>query len=182
LLGVVGRATASTPTGPWTVDGEPVLKPGGFGEWDTGEVGNVDVLRYEDGYVMYYAGSKGIGMATSPDGVEWTKYDNPETCTPPFAESDPVIAMPAPAGQHDPNVVRTVQSWQMINRSERGLEYSTSMDGITWTPVAQKPLVSSVDLGKMVWYSAFIVRDQSAYLYFEAGSSKTSIYLATWAE
>jgi hypothetical protein len=31
---VIGRATAESPLGPWIVDEEPVLLPGGDGEWD----------------------------------------------------------------------------------------------------------------------------------------------------
>ena len=182
LTGLVGRATASSPIGPWTVDPEPVLKPGENGEWDAGDVGHVDVIPSDKGYVMYYSSELGIGMATSPDGIKWTKYNDPATSEAAFAKSDPVIAVPAPVGQHDPNVVHTDHGWQMVYRSDRGLEYTTSADGIHWDSATEKPLISPVDLQKTIWYSAFIVQDETAYLYFEAGSRNTSTYLATWTE
>jgi len=182
LTGLVGRATASSPTGPWTVDPEPVLKPGESGEWDAGDVGHVDVIRTNKGYVMYYSSKLGIGMATSPDGIEWIKYDNPATSEAAFAKSDPVLAVPAPYGEHDPNVAYADRGWQMVYRSNRGLEYTTSADGIHWDSAIGKPLISAVDLRKTIWYSAFIVQDETAYLYFEAGGHNTSTYLATWTE
>jgi hypothetical protein len=182
VAGLVGRATASAPTGPWIVDPEPVLKPGETGEWDAGIIGHVDIILVEEGYIMYYSSDQGIGMATSTDGIHWTKYDDPTTLEAPFADSDPVIAIPAPYGQHDPNVVRTRNRWQMVYRSNRGLEYATSADGVHWSEALDKPLISSVDLQKTIWYSAFIIQNETAYLYFEAGGGKTSTYLATWTE
>jgi hypothetical protein len=183
LIGVVGRATAPDPTGPWAVDPEPVLAPGKSGEWDAGNVGNVDVIRTDDGYSMYYAGAQGIGLATSPDGIVWTKYDDPAMSEAPFVDSDPVIALPAPVGEHDPNVVRTAQGWRMVYRSDRGLEYAASADGMHWTLFTEAPLVSGIkDLRTMIWYSAFVIHDRTAYLYFEAGNQNTSTYLATWEE
>jgi len=182
LIGIVGRATASSPTGPWTVDAEPVLKPGEEGEWDAGRVGNVEVIQTDKGFTMYYATKLGIGMATSPDGIQWTKYDDPATSEAPFADSDPVVDMPAPMGDLDPNVVYTGQDWQMVTRSEPGLVYGTSADGIHWTLADQKPIVSSTELQKVIWFSAFLIQDETAYLYFEAGDQNTSVYLATWKE
>lgn len=181
LSGLVGRATASSPNGPWIVEPEPVLRPGESGEWDAGDVGHVDVIHSDEGYVMYYSSDKGIGMATSPDGIQWTKYDDPATREAPFADSDPVISVAAPYGQLDPNVVHPDHGWQMVYRSDRGLEYATSADGINWK-LTEQPLISALDVKKTIWYSAFLVHDGTAYLYFEAGSSSTSTYLATWIE
>jgi hypothetical protein len=41
-----------------------------------------------------------IGYATSTDGIMWTKYDNPATTNPPYAESDPVL-VPGSPGTYD---------------------------------------------------------------------------------
>ncbi len=56
----------------------PVLKGGSVGEWDNNGVGYPTVMQIGDGsYVMWYGGgsgtNKGIGFATSPDGIAWTK-------------------------------------------------------------------------------------------------------------
>ena len=46
---------------------------------------------------MWYGASDGdnfrIGYATSSDGIAWTKYDDPSTTAPPYAESDPVLGL-----------------------------------------------------------------------------------------
>ena len=119
--GFIGRATAPAPEGPWTFDEEPVLSPGGDGEWDDLQVMRVNVLPVDDGYVMYYAGvdSDGsrIGMATSDDGITWTKYDDPETTEAPYAESDPILE-PVVEWEGNwlgrPEVVKTDDGWVML--------------------------------------------------------------------
>ena len=65
--------------------GNPILKPGGPGEWDAGALGSMSVLKVGDTYHMYYEawGVRGndpkdyhslqIGHATSSDGIHWVK-------------------------------------------------------------------------------------------------------------
>ncbi|HUE97880.1 MAG TPA: hypothetical protein VMN99_01425, partial [Anaerolineales bacterium] len=94
--GEIGRATAPAPTGPWTIDPDPLLRPGSRGSWDNVQVNGPNVLKSDDGYLMYYdalgnGNSSMIGMATSSDGVQWKKYNDPATTDPAFAESDPVL-------------------------------------------------------------------------------------------
>ncbi|MFW6117115.1 MAG: hypothetical protein ACOC6G_00845 [Thermoproteota archaeon] len=55
----------------------PVLK-GSSGEWDDGGVGYPTVMERGDGsYIVWYGGgpgtNQGIGVATSPNGISWTK-------------------------------------------------------------------------------------------------------------
>ena len=66
------RATARDPSGPWTVDPEPVLARGGGRSWDSQAVDFPAVFPTDDGYGMLYQGSTGaqptagwIGLATS---------------------------------------------------------------------------------------------------------------------
>lgn len=128
-------------------------------------VGLVQVLRTPDLYVMYYSGYGGIGRATS------------EAL---FALSDPVVTDAASAGQQDPNVVQTNQGWEMTYRSNRGVEHVVSSDGIDWAQPDEMPLVSSQELQKTIWFTAFLVQDGTSYLFFEAGENTTRTYLATW--
>jgi hypothetical protein len=180
LTGVVGRATASSPRGPWTVDPDPVLPPGEQGTWDAGMIGLVQVVQTPESYVMYYSGYGGIGRATSEDGIRWTKYDDSSTSEALFAVGDPVIVDPASTGQQDPNAVWTRAGWEMTYRSNRGVEYATSPDGIHWTQPAEAPLVSSQSLQKTIWFTALLIQDGTCYLFFEAGENTTRTYLATW--
>jgi hypothetical protein len=182
LTGVVGRATASSPTGPWSVDPEPVLKPGESGEWDAGNVGHVDVIKNNKGYIMYYSNPGGIGRATSPDGKHWEKYNDPNTMETKFAKSDPVVKKFA---VEDPNVAQTSWGWAMVYLSNNALNYAISMDGINWLDTPDNPIISLPE--KRIWYSSLVIHNNKAYLFFEVGTgsgenSKSSPYLATWEE
>jgi predicted GH43/DUF377 family glycosyl hydrolase len=79
----IGRATAPSPTGPWTRSETPVLEAGSARRWDGAFVFPDAVIKTDGGYVMYYSangtGRGMVGRATSPDGIIWTKYDDPTT-------------------------------------------------------------------------------------------------------
>ena len=175
LTGVIGRATAVSPTGPWIVDPEPVLGPGDTGAWDAGAVGHAEVLHSADGYVMYYSAGLGIGMATSDDGIAWRKYDDPATAVPVYAASDPVMARP---GAEDPNVQKTPWGWAMAYRYKFSLYFAESADGLHWKDAPANPIVTFIE--KEIFYSSMLVKDGAAFLYFEAGGANTSTYVATW--
>jgi len=60
----------------------PVLTLGSAGQWDSGALGNMCVWKEDAAhwYMLYEAFKSGfeswkIGLATSPDGKAWTKYD-----------------------------------------------------------------------------------------------------------
>ena len=76
---IVWRATAPGADGPWTAHPNPVLVPDGEG-WDGAITDHPGVLPTQDGYLMGYGGASAaapnrnrIGMATSADGVAWTR-------------------------------------------------------------------------------------------------------------
>jgi hypothetical protein len=80
---VLYRATAPAPAGPWSADPEPVLE-GTVGAWDGAGLDFPSVVHVDDGYLMLYAGSSlsapnegRLGVATSTDGVAWTKQPDP---------------------------------------------------------------------------------------------------------
>lgn len=61
----------------WINDGEPVLiadRP-----WEGAYVGAPTVVETDEGFAMWYAGGEGegIGYATSEDGVNWSKANEP---------------------------------------------------------------------------------------------------------
>jgi len=198
---VIGRATASQPTGPWTADTEPVLTTGSAGSWDENQVLAPSVVRTEDGYVMYYTGleangvtSAMIGMATSSDGIRWTKYDDPATTDAPFAESDPVFKAGDSGAWDDlfveqPRVQQTPDGWVMLYRAahsiprNHALGIATSADGLTWTRSEANPVLTprSVTGGQGMWYTDLLYNDGTYYLYFELqrnGLIGTNIFLA----
>ena len=129
----------------------PVLTVGPAGTWDAEYVGHPEIILVDTTYHMWYAGtnfsniSARIGYATSPDGINWTKYDDPSTTNPPYAQSDPVLT-PGPPGSWDSAALAghfiffdgdTFHVWyggcdSLLNRRYR-IGYAESPDGINWT-------------------------------------------------
>ena len=195
--GAIGRATAEDPLGPWTPDPEPVLMPGSEGEWDGTSLAAPSVVKTKDGYLMWYSGydsdnNQLIGMATSDDGITWTKYDDPTTTEAPYAESDPVLVGDADWEHgmvHQPRVVATEDGYVMLYRSNGGggggkmrLGIATSADGITWTKDAANPVFDPHEVpgGSSFWYTGFVLHDDTYYTYIESNSGGgTNIFVVT---
>jgi hypothetical protein len=159
----IGRATATDLSGPWTKSPDPVLTVGSPDEWDNGFIEPDNVLPLDDGtFIMFYhAGDYPTGMgyqtgmATSPDGLTWTKYDDPTTTDPPYAESDPVLKVGDP-GDWDENrvwlcsVMQNDFGYEMYYTGRAydniwGFGYATSPDGIEWTKYADNPIYTIDD-------------------------------------
>ncbi len=135
----IGAAT-STDGIHWTrVQAAPVLSPGGPGDWD--EHYALDPMVLLDGGVfkMWYSafdagGVRRIGYATSPDGVNWTKYAGN-----PVFEGEP--------GQWDDGNVSNMfvayeggyHMWYTCNGQ---IGYVTSTNGIDWTRFLTGPVLS----------------------------------------
>lgn len=203
--GEIGRATAPDPNGPWTIDPNPVLTPGPSGAWDEVQVNAADVHQTSDGYVMYYDGhgsdsTSEIGMATSSDGIHWTKYNDPSTDDPAFTESDPVLTVSQDGWDSkrviDPNVIQTSDGWEMIYLSTNGtgkfggnevaFGAASSSDGIHWTKSSQNPVLSNRDHPQ--WAHAYLATllhvADTYFLYFDFVTPTlvgTNVYLATYS-
>lgn len=191
----IGRATAPSPSGPWTREEEPVLTPGSSQEWDNRGIAPISVTATGDGYAMYYIGGaltrlRGImiGMATSPDGIHWTKYDDPTTTDPPYSESDPVLQS-SPESWDTASlaggcVMPTAKGWEMFYSGAGSVEgagpivhqigYATSEDGIYWAKYEGNPLLTSEDDPAEPAYAhadlditSVIVRDSTYLLYYD---------------
>lgn len=192
----IGRATATDPRGLWCKDSAPILTVGPDKAWDSGFVSPNCVVATNEGYVLYYSGGtsfdsevpKCLGLATSPDGLVWTKYNDPETMEAAFAESDPILEL-GPEASFDAlaaweaSVWRTDSGWAMIYEgigpatSEIGLATqlgcAASSDGIDWqkcdeNPILQRgiePLAESFG----VEVPSVVVIDDLTYLYYGYG-------------
>ena len=207
-VGAIGRATARQPTGPWTPDANPVLQPGKAGSWDALSVTNPSVSRTDTGYVMYFTGVASVndthgavGMATSPDGIHWTKYNNPQTNDPLYAESDPIL-LPGASGAWDSqrmvdtNVVRTENGWVMAYLSAAppgtapnpysAFGYATSSDGVTWRKSTANPVLSTLNVSDWIgiYLANLLYQNGTLYLYFDVGQTEsgrgvTNVWMAT---
>lgn len=174
--GQILRATAPDPTGPWTLAIKPALTPSGVG-WDAVRVTDPSVIRTPDGYMMWFTGANTdrlqatrlIGLATSPDGIHWTKHP------------DPVLTL-GEKGNWDgyrvfmPNVVQTPDGFLMLYKANikigerEGFGLATSLDGTTWTKYADNPLIEEKTYG-LEWlrkgYADLLFQDGVLYLYLE---------------
>jgi len=149
----IGRATSTSPDGPWDRLNDPILTTGSSGEWDAAFITPNAILPVDSGYIMYYSGGTGfpfppsdhamVGLAFSSDGINWTKYDDPLTTNPPYAESDPVLTLGS-AGSYDSglawesDVLKTPNGFEMFYTGDpdswagERICYATSEDGINW--------------------------------------------------
>jgi predicted GH43/DUF377 family glycosyl hydrolase len=149
----IGRATSTSPDGPWNRLNDPILTTGISGEWDGAFITPRTILHVDSGYMMYYSGGTGfpfppnnyamVGLALSSDGINWTKHDDPQTTDPPYAESDPVLQL-GMAGSYDSglawecDVLKTDNGFEMFYTSDpdswagERICYATSMDGVNW--------------------------------------------------
>ncbi len=151
------------------------------------------VIKENGVFKMWFSGSIGslaqstpttensIGYATSPNGINWTVYDDPSTTSTPYNVSDPVVKHGAP-GEWDatsalsPSVIKTKCGYEMwyagenFSTGQQNLGYATSSDGIHWTKYAQNPVLLTdtwniqlvfpsviLDANKYrMWYGGFI--------------------------
>ena len=168
----IGLTTAPEPTGPWT-SGEKVLTTGKNGEWDSGFIFPSSVIATDEGYYMYYTAGMDkmlmenmCGMATSPDGIEWNKYNDPSTNEPPFVDSDPVFQPSSPGWDSlgvDCSVIKTDTNWEMFYEGwdgESRIGYAFSNDGIHWTKYKRNPMI-----GSYRFYPSAIKVDSIYHLY-----------------
>ncbi len=181
----IGRATAPAPTGPWTFDASPALAPDA-GAWDEGGVQRPTVVRTADGYFMYYVGldtnnTGMIGLATSPDGVRWTKHDDPATTETPFALSDPVWTA-AQTGWADvatlkyPRILVTPDGWVLFYHAASSSDgthsrigVAISSDGVTWRQLQEQPVLTAADQPgwNIVWVDSVVFVDDTYSMFVE---------------
>ncbi|MBI5931595.1 MAG: hypothetical protein HY862_19965 [Chloroflexi bacterium] len=191
------RATAPSLDGPWTIEANPIdFGPGSARQWDS-NVDSINVSATDDGFVMYFDGccnqGHNFGRATSPDGITWTKYDDPTTTERAFAASDPVYFSKPNQWNHyiaAVNVLKIDSGWAMIYQgvpleaTEFGIGYATSLDGITWTDYDDNPLF----VGPLLTTNPYdrlrssVIVDGTLMVYFDPAwdSDVTGVYLGTW--
>lgn len=193
--GEIGRATAPSPLGPWTVDAEPVLTRGAPEAWDGGQVSQPSVVRTGDGYAMSYTGAdrRGfmqIGMATSHDGITWTKHNDPTTDGI-FAESDPVLAPGLDdwddGSAYQARITLADDGWIMIYKSlgngTPGLGLARSSDGIAWQKAVDNPVLSATLMPDAIGFGlhSLLQQGEESWIYTEFFGWQTGsgIYLLT---
>jgi hypothetical protein len=207
----IGRATAQSISGTWIKSDEPVLTAGSLGEWDAEFLKIGSVLLLEDhSYIMVYSGGTDwfsqtdlfLGIAISPDGIIWHKYNDPATTQHPFSESDPVL-LPGEPGEWDSegvlagNVRASTGGFELYYSGFRGtateqiisIGCAMSPDGIHWEKYSGNPVFTGKDdryqarKGGFISFEnpALFYSDTLCYMYFDYGIQFSGIGLATAA-
>lgn len=199
----IARAVAPAPTGPWVRSTDPLLSAGAPGAWDEGFIMPHAVIQTEAGYTMFFSGGSEyllplprlIGVAFSPDGVTWTKYNDPTTIDQPYAQSDPILEL-ADDGTSVPfsawavDVIKTQQRWEMFfsgtcPESEKQdcpgyIAYASSVDGIRWrTYRTPEQVVLTPDKSDQLWASHCVcfpsaIKQDGHYLLYYTGCANQS--------
>ncbi len=150
----IGRATSEDGR-VWVQDTtNPVLRVGAPGQWDAALVHTGSVLFDGTTYRMWYtgmsqgygSGTAGIGLATSSDGIHWTK----DTLNNPVLGAGASGAWDAHGVGQCAVVYDSVsQRYQMFYdgneldyfQQTSGIGYASSADGIHWTKYADNPVL-----------------------------------------
>ncbi len=173
---------ATSPNGvTWTVQGL-ALDLGANGTWDSAIVGDADVVAVAGGYRMYYtgwndAGDGSIGVATSTNLVNWTRY-----------AGNPVLPFGAAGTWESANAARASvmlmgSTWVMyyngnVNGSKPQIGRAASPDGYSWTKDGNNPIIGPEpspawdSLGVMS--SDLVMLPSGPVLYF-AGQDSTAV-------
>lgn len=154
----VGYATSSDGV-TWTKHTAPVLIPGGNGGWDDFTISTMTVLFGGTRYLMWYsaedysAGTTRIGVATSADGLSWTKYSNNPVLapTPSSWESGHVWAGPVFKNRNHYEMLYTGQTRDYPGR----IGLAVSVDGFSWTRYKNNPILENGPVGS--WDSITVV-------------------------
>ena len=134
--------------------GNPVLDKGGPGSYDYQKAYLQTVLFDGTEYKMWYVGDSADGsgfswvieicLATSPDGIVWTKYaGNPVLTRGSSGEWDR-HHLGHPSVLFDGTEYKMWYSGYEVYRGPSRIGYATSPDGIVWTKYSGNPVV---DLG-----------------------------------
>jgi predicted GH43/DUF377 family glycosyl hydrolase len=158
----------------WTkYGGNPVLSPGPAGSFDDLYVDRPIVVVTGSSYLMFYVGTPktgngGRGIATSPDGIRWTRTGQ--------------INLPTTAWDIDRQRVTDViegqggflmayDGWTGTDMDPTQVGFATSTDGINWTPYPDNPVItgrsSTWDAGG-ISYPIIVPVNDKYYVYFSA--------------
>ena len=174
----------------WSVVGSNPVMTADAGTWEESNIQSQIVLREDGQYKMWYAGWRGsdpggIGYATSPDGIHWTKFnDNPilDIGDSAWDAGGPasLCVLPVPGGGY--------KMWYAAYDAgfdSTAIGYATSADGINWqrdtlnNPVLKPGLKGDWDHDE-IRLPRVVSMDSSYYMYYTGlGNNSRAIGVAS---
>lgn len=162
-----GIGYASSPDGyAWIKHASPVLTPGPTGAWDSAYVSLGGVIWNGTALTMWYVGgglttflNGAVGLATSTDGIKWTKFPGNPVLKPDTLDSREMstpFVVKVPSGLYNMWYAARGQS-DPPSSSVLRLLYTQSFDGTTWTTptVVLQPNATAWDSGSVFAPSVF---------------------------
>jgi hypothetical protein len=147
--GVLSPRTASITVGDQICSltkysGNPVLSVGPDGDWDDEAVREPTVLKEGDTYKMWYFGFDGsisqIGLATSPDGLTWTKSDRNPVLSPDQSWEGTRVFAPSVISDTDSGLYLMWYAGADSNWID-SIGFAWSDDGVDWQKHPDNPVL-----------------------------------------
>jgi predicted GH43/DUF377 family glycosyl hydrolase len=171
----------------WTKHPSAVMTPGATG-WDSLFVGAASVIKESGSYKMWYTGWKSftrlprsIGYATSPDGINWTKYSGNPVLSP--------LTGWESGGVGYQSVIKMTGGYLMFYTGEAANALTgraISSDGITWERYSNNPVLPAGGIGewdRSNYLGKVIAIEDTLYMYYTGesnpGISGSAIGMAT---
>jgi hypothetical protein len=140
-IGAARIGYATSPDGlTWTKHASnPVLDVGPPGAFDDEQVAESRIVKLGSGYRMYYTGAnanskrKSLGMATSADGIAWTKDGRN-----PILNSDRWGNFWGGGFFYENGIWHL---WHGVEAAGGQIHYKWSLDGVTWSDGPQNPVL-----------------------------------------
>ncbi len=102
--------------------------------WEGADLSGPSALRVGDEVLLYYAGSGGVGLARSPDGLAFTKV------------AGPVLPGDAGGAISGPSVAQVPDgTFRMLFTQGDSIYEAQSPDGVAWTRVDADPSTPAMD-------------------------------------
>ena len=149
----IGLATSEDGITWQKYEGNPVIKRGAAGTWDSHTVYHPKVVFEGSKFMMWYAGSDGAyvkgGLATSTDGIIWNKHPNNPMLLPGVAGSwDEYNVWPSSGVIFKDSIFHLLYTGvNFANPSNSPIGLAISTDGITWEKSGVNPVLQSGPVG-----------------------------------
>ncbi|PLW94130.1 MAG: hypothetical protein C0592_03835 [Marinilabiliales bacterium] len=176
----------------WTKHSDMVINTGYPGEWDSEWLDTPEIVKVDSGYLCYFYGDSigydtlndlngvthsAIGVAFSPDGINWTKSPaNPIFTKGNMGEWDGTW-IESPAVIRDENTGELMMWYNGVDTATWKIQIglATSPDGINWTKYAGNPVLQHGNWGEYddSWLGtpAVIFKNNHYEMWYSATSS-----------